>query len=126
MQILAQQKVIFVVTHGQEFKDRLESPLHLATMAAMVDAEVIMIYTMAAGLLLKKGVPENLKVEGKENSYLETLREAKDLGVKIYVCSPVLEMYNLKREDFIDELDDIVGGMFLVTESLEADVTYTF
>ncbi|MCG3222087.1 MAG: DsrE family protein, partial [Candidatus Heimdallarchaeota archaeon] len=61
-----------------------------------------------------------------KNPYIETLRDAKEVGVKIYVCSPVLEMYNLTREDFIEEVDDIVGGMFLVTESLEADVVYTF
>ncbi len=123
---LSNQKVIFVVTHGEEFKERLEPPLHLASLAAMLDAEVKIVYTMSAGLLLKKGVPDNLIPLGKEKTYLETLKEAKEVGVKIYVCSPVLEMYNLKREDFIEELDDIVGGMFLVTESLDADVTYTF
>ena len=123
---MTEQKVIFLVTHGQEHTDRLEAPLHLASLAAMLDAEVKMIYTMAAGLLLKKGVPENLVPLGKKTTYLETLREAKEAGVKIYVCSPVLDMYDLKREDFIDELDDIVGGMFAVTESLDAKVTYTF
>ena len=123
---LADQKVVFIITHGQEFKDRLESPLHLATLAALLDAEVKVIYTMSAGLLLKKGVPEKLIPLGKESTYLETLKEAKEVGVKIYVCSPVLDMYNLKREDFIDELDDIVGGMYAVTESLDANVTYTF
>ena len=124
--MMPEQKIVFVVTHGKEFKERLEPPLHLASLAAMLDAEVIMVYTMSAGLLLKKGVPENLiPMEGK-NPYIETLREAKEVGAKIYVCSPVLEMYNLTRKDFIEEVDDIVGGMFLVTESLEADVVYTF
>lgn len=123
---LSNQKVIFVVTHGEEFKERLEPPLHLAALAAMLDADVKMVFTMSAGLLLKKGIPENLIPISKGKTYLETLKEAKEAGVKIYVCSPVLEMYNLKREDFIDEVDDIVGGMFLVTESLDADVTYTF
>jgi predicted peroxiredoxin len=123
---LSNQKVIFVVTHGEEFKERLEPPLHLATLAAMLDADVKIVFTMSAGLLLKKGVPEKLKPLGKEKTYLDTLKEAKEVGVKIFVCSPVLEMYNLKREDFIEELDDIVGGMYLVTESLDADVTYTF
>ena len=123
---LSTQKVIFVVTHGVEVIDRLEPPLHLATLAALLDAEVKMVYTMSAGLLLKKGTPDRLKAIGKENTYLETIREAKEAGVQIYVCSPVLDMYDLKREDLIEEVDDIVGGMYLVTESLEADVTYTF
>lgn len=126
MLILSTQKIIFLVTHGEEFKDRLEPPLHLATLAALLEAEVKMIYTMSAGLLMKKGVPDKLKAIGKENTLLETIQEAKEAGVQIYVCSPVLDMYNLTREDLIDEVDDIVGGMYLVTESLEADVTYTF
>ncbi|MCG3226177.1 MAG: DsrE family protein [Candidatus Heimdallarchaeota archaeon] len=123
---MPEQKVVFVITHGEEYKERLEPPLHLATMAAALDAEVMLLYTMSAGLLLKKGVPENLFPMKGKNPYIETLRETKEEGVKIYVCSPVLEMYNLSREDFIDEVDDIVGGMFLVTESLKADVVYTF
>lgn len=126
MFLLSKQKVVFVVTHGEEFKERLEPPLHLATMAAALEAEVMLVFTMAAGLLLKKGVPENLFSKESKKPYIEILRETKEEGVKVYVCSPVLEMYNLKREDFIDEVDDIVGGMFLVTESLKADVVYTF
>ncbi len=126
MFILTVQKVVFIVTHGKEAKDRLATPLHLAALATMLDADVKMIYTMAAGLLLKKGIPEKLLPLGKEIPYLETLRETKEAGVKIYLCSPVLEMYNLKRDDFIDEVDDIVGGMYSITESLDADVTFTF
>ena len=122
---MPKQKVVFFVTHGEEFKDRLETPLHLATLAAMLDAEVMMVFSMAGGLLLKKGVAENLiPMEGR-SPYIETIREAKEAGVKIYVCSPVLEMYGLKRDDFIEEVDDIVGGMFMVTESLKADALFT-
>jgi predicted peroxiredoxin len=120
------QKVVFVITHGKEFKDRLEPPLHLASLAAMLDTEVKMIYTMSAGLLLKKEIAENLIPKEGKQAYIETLREAKNEGVKIYVCSAVLETYGLKRDDFIEEVDDIVGGMYLITESLDADTVFTF
>ncbi|MHA1685538.1 MAG: DsrE family protein [Candidatus Heimdallarchaeaceae archaeon] len=120
------QKVIFIVTHGEDEKERLEPPFHLATLAAMLDIEVIMVFTMAAGLLLKKGVPENLVVKKTKKPLIDTIREAKEAGVKIYVCSPVLDWHDLKHEDFIEEVDDIVGGMFLITESLDAAATYTF
>ncbi len=121
-----QDKIIFVITQGEEHKNRLEIPLHLASLAAMLDVDVKMVYTMSAGLLLKKGVAEHLIPKEGRKSLIETIREAKEAGVKIYVCSPVLEWNDLKREDFIDEVDDIVGGMFLITESLDAKVTYTF
>lgn len=122
----ARQKAVFIVTHGEEHKERLEPPFHLALLSAMLDAEVIMVFTMSAGLLLKKGVAENLIPKEGRKPLIETIREAKEAGVKIYVCSPVLDWYGLKREDFIDEVDDIVGGMFLVTEAMDANVTYTF
>ena len=114
-----------MVTFGENYPDRLEPPLHLAGLGAALDTEVIMVYSMSGGLLLKKGNAERIVPFGK-NTYLESVREVKEYGVKIYVCSPTLERYGLTREDFIDEVDDIVGGMYFVTQALEADVTFTF
>ncbi|MHA1303686.1 MAG: DsrE family protein [Candidatus Heimdallarchaeaceae archaeon] len=120
------KKMVFFVTRGEESKETLEPPLHLATLAAMLDTEVVMIYTARAGLLLKKGVAENIIPQEGRKPLIETIREAKEAGVKIYVCSPVLEWNNLKKEDFITEVDDIVGGMTAVNEALEATSTISF
>ncbi len=46
---------------------------------------------------------------------------ARDRTPKLYT----LEVY-LIEGPFIEEVDGFVGAMFVVTESLEADVTYTF
>ncbi len=119
------QKILIMVTFGENYPDRLEPPLHLASLGAALDTEVIMVYSMSGGLLLKKGNAERIVPMGK-NTYLESVREVKEYGVKIYVCSPTLERYGLTREDFIDEVDDIVGGMYFVTQALDADVTFTF
>ena len=120
------EKIIFVVTNGEDRHDMLEPPLFLATLAAAIDVEVIMVYSGAAGLLLQKGTPENLVSKPGRRKYIELIRDAKNEGVKIYVCSPVLEYYDLSEKDFITECDGIVGGMFLITESLEAKATYTY
>ncbi len=121
-----QEKIVFVVTNGEERRDMLEIPLNLAMLAAAIDVEVIMTYTGAAGLLLKQGVAEKLTAKEGGTPLIQTIRSAKEAGVKIYVCSPVLDLYNLKKEDFIEEITGIAGGMFLITESLEANVTYTY
>ncbi len=120
------EKIVFVVTYGEKRRDMLEIPLNLAMLAAAIDVEVIMTYTGAAGLLMKKGVAENLIPKEGGKPLIETIRATIESGVKIYVCSPVLDWYHLKKEDFIEEITGIVGGMFLITESLEADVTYTY
>ena len=54
------------------------------------------------------------------------VKEVKEYGVKVYVCSPTLERYGLTKEDFIEEVDDIVGGMYAITEAIDAKVTFTF
>ena len=133
------QKVLIMVTFGEDFPDRLEPPVHLATLSATLDTEVQMIYTMSGGLLftmtllvvpfyllLKKGNAERIvSAEGKQ-PYIEMIREIKEFGVKVFVCSPTLERYGLTRDDFVDEVDDIVGGMYAVTEALESDLVFTF
>jgi predicted peroxiredoxin len=120
------QKVLIMVTFGEDHPDRYDPPLHLATLSTTLDTEVQMIYTMDGGLLLKKGIAEKLSSGEDRPTYIEMVREAKEFGVKIYICSPVLERNNLTREDFIDEVDDIVGGMYAVTEAIDADLVFTF
>ncbi len=120
------QKILIMVTFGENYPDRLEPPLHLAGLGAALDTEVSMVYTMSGGLLLKKGNAERIVPMAGKKTYLESVQEVKEYGVKIYVCSPTLERYGLTREDFIDEVDDIVGGMWAVTEALDSDLTLTF
>ncbi|MHA1874218.1 MAG: DsrE/DsrF/DrsH-like family protein [Candidatus Heimdallarchaeaceae archaeon] len=120
------KKMIIIVTKREESKETLEPPLHIATMAALLDAEVKMFYTAKARLLLKKGVAENLVHQEGRQPLIETIREAKEAGVQIYVCTPVLEWNKLNKNDFIEEIDGIVGAMTLVKESLEASSTISF
>ncbi len=44
----------------------------------------------------------------------EMIKTAKDMGIKLHACSTTMDVMGLKREDLIDEVDDIVGaGTFL-------------
>lgn len=38
------------------------------------------------------------------------LRQAKELGAKVYACSMMAEVMGLKRDDFGDLIDDVVGA----------------
>ncbi|RDD53757.1 MAG: peroxiredoxin family protein [Candidatus Korarchaeota archaeon NZ13-K] len=59
------------------------------------------------------------------SSIREMIRECKELGVKFYACSNTVELMGLKREQLIDEVDDIVGATtFLEMASEDAIVLF--
>jgi uncharacterized protein len=120
------QKIIFVLTNLEDNPMMLETPFNLALLAAAIDVEVAMVFTGKAGKLLKKVVADITFSRPNKPSLLENIRKMKNEGIKIYLCSPVLDFYELKKEEMIEEIDAIIGGMFLITESLEADVVYSF
>ncbi len=53
-------------------------------------------------------------VEGMKNNNVapwnEMLRQAKEMGAHVYACSMMCGVMNLKKEDFNDLVDDIVGA----------------
>ncbi len=49
----------------------------------------------------------------------EMIKECKDSGVKFYACSTTMEMFGLKREDLIDEVDDVVGATTFMNMAME-------
>jgi hypothetical protein len=72
-------------------------------------------------------VPEQLKI--KRGSGGATLRhfmdQAVDLGVKLYVCQPSLDLNDLKMEDLIDGVE-MIGGAAFNNMALEADQVICF
>ncbi len=49
----------------------------------------------------------------------EMIKECKDLGVKFYACSTTMEMFGLRREDLIEEVDDVVGATTFMNMAME-------
>ena len=35
---------------------------------------------------------------------------AKESGVKIYACSPTMNLFGMKKEDLVEVVDDIIGA----------------
>ncbi len=121
------KKYLYLVTHGTETPERSASPFFLATTAALMDHESTMVFTITATSLLKKGVAENLHI--KETGESSTLKffidQAREAGVKLYVCAPSLDLNNCTIDDLI-EVDGVVGGTALNEMAAEADVVITF
>lgn len=65
---------------------------------------------------------KRMKVK-KVQSLHEMIKDAKELGVKFLVCDMSMDIMGLQKEEFIDEVDDIVGVGTYLKESKDASMT---
>jgi predicted peroxiredoxin len=120
-------KYLYILTTGAEAPERSASPFFLATTAALMDAESAMVFTITATSLLKQGVAEDLYIKGYgQGSNLRFfIDQARDAGVKFFVCAPSLDLNDCTMDDLIP-VDGVVGGTALNEMAAEADVVITF
>lgn len=121
------KKCLYIHTSGVEAPQRSASPFFLATTAALMDYDATMVFTITATSLLKKGVAEELRTkESGDSAMLKFfIDQARDAGVKFYVCAPSLDLNDCTVDDLI-EVDGVVGGTALNEMALEADLVITF
>lgn len=120
-------KVLYIHTIGTETPERTATPFYLAATGALSDMDVTIIFTMKGTGLLKKGVAETIHVkEGGDVNLRYFIEQAKESGVKFLVCAASLDLNEMRKEDLIDEVDDIIGGATINDMALEADAVLTF
>jgi len=122
------KRILYVQTHGVDMPERSATPFYLAAAGAAMDADVGIYFTMNGPTLLQKGVPETLVVPkkgggGRELAYF--IQQARDCGVRLYVCQPSLDLHALKLEDLIDGVE-MIGGAAFNDMALNADAVITF
>ena len=55
---------------------------------------------------------------------LDHIREAKSAGVVFKVCTPTLQLWG---KNIISEIDETVGGAYIITEAMDDSVvTFTY
>lgn len=118
-------KILIVMTSGPETPRRCGTPFFLAAVAAAMEYEVEMICTIDGILLLKKGVAENLRVIEGGKPILAFMRDAIEAGVKIYACTSPMELHSMTKDDLIPECAGLVGGAYLISEGVKADLVLT-
>ncbi|MHC1608782.1 MAG: DsrE/DsrF/DrsH-like family protein [Candidatus Methanofastidiosia archaeon] len=64
---------------------------------------------------------KRMKEKNVKNLY-EMMQDAKELGAKFLVCDMSMDIMGLQKEEFIDEVDDIVGVGTYLKESKNSDV----
>ena len=115
-------RLLIMMTSGPDNPHRLGTPFFQAMAAAALDYEALIVTTMDATMLMKKGVAEQLCVkEGAGKTVLDFIRDSKAGGVKLYVCPASLSLHDLTMEDLIPEVDGAMGAAKYTEVGLDDD-----
>ena len=106
---MADDKVMIIMASGPDTPRRCATPFFFASLAAAMDYDVTMFFTIDGTLLLKKGMAETVypKTGGKPVSSF--LQDAMDAGVTFLACTASTELHDLQPSDLIDGVK-MVGG----------------
>lgn len=66
---------------------------------------------------------KKLAAEYKVASPTELLQMSIDMGVRLHPCQMTMDLYGLKREDFIDGIQPSLGAASFIDMAAKADVT---
>lgn len=120
------KQVFIVATFGPANPERCPAPFLFAQAAANGGARVSLCFVLQAPLLLKQGVAENLYAKPGGRSIREFIDETMAAGVQFFVCDAAMQLCDMTPEDLIEEIENLVGPSFVITQGLEADLAYTF
>lgn len=119
------KRILYVQTTGTEQPERSATVFFLAASGAAMDMEVGIFFTQYGPTLLQRGVPETLRVRKGGVTLGHFMEQARDVGVKFYVCQPSLELTELKMQDLIEGVE-MIGGAAFNNMALEADRVICF
>ena len=119
-------KVLYVQTHGVNDPGRSATPFFLAASAAAMECEVAIYFTMYGPQLLQKDVIDKIGPKGDRGQPLSYfIAQATDLGVRLLVCQPSLDLNDLAIEDLIDGIE-MIGGAAFNDMAIQADAVVSF
>ena len=118
--------VVVFVTTGPETPQRCATPFYMANMAAVMDNEAEMIFQIDGVLLMKKGVAEGLMAKEGGKKIIDFIRDAKEAGVEMKVCSAALQLHDMTPDDLIEECDEVVGAAYMIDQALDANLVLCY
>lgn len=119
------ESVLIVMTSGPETPRRCASPFHFASLAAAMDYETYMFFTIDGILLLKQGVAEALYAKAGGKPVSEFRRQAQEAGVHFIACTSSMDLHDLRPEDLIDGVK-LAGGATMLELAEDARTVLTF
>jgi predicted peroxiredoxin len=119
-----EDKILIIMTSGPDTPRRCATPFFFATLAAAMDYEVSMFFTIDGTLLLKKGMAETIYPKAGGKPVSDFLKDAMEAGVQFTACTASMELHDLTAKDLIDGVK-LVGGASMWQMS-EDSKTLTF
>ena len=107
-----EDRILIMVTSGPDTPRRCATPFFMATLAAAMDYDVTMFFTIDGTLLLKKGLAATIYPKAGGKSVEAYLNEALEAGVKMTACTASTELHGLVPEDLIDGVKMVGGASF--------------
>jgi predicted peroxiredoxin len=122
------KKILYVQTHGENDPERTATPFFLATAGAAMDNEVAIYFTMNGPQCVAKGNGEKIFIprkggNGKELKYF--IDQAVEMGVRLFVCQPSLDLHGYTMEDMIEGVE-MIGGAAFNDMAVRADAVIAF
>ncbi len=109
---MEEDKILIMMTSGPDTPRRCATPFFMATLAAAMDYDVTMFFTIDGTLLLKKGMAATIFPKAGGKSVESYLNEALESGVKMTACTASTELHGLTAKDLIDGVKMVGGASF--------------
>ena len=109
------KRFLIVSTYGSDCAERCYAPYVLGMTAAATGHKVEIFHMMDAAELGMAGVIDIIKAPPPMQPFREIVKEAEELGVKIYICEQSAAFRNITKDtlrkgvEFRDVLDCING-----------------
>lgn len=122
---MADDKVMIIMTSGPDTPRRCATPFFFASLAAAMEYEVTMFFTIDGTLLLKKGLAETIYPKAGGKPVSDFIQDALDAGVNFLACTASTELHDLQPSDLIDGVK-MVGGATMWQLSEDSKTVLTF
>jgi len=122
---MADDQVMIIMTSGPDTPRRCATPFFFASLAAAMEYEVTMFFTIDGTLLLKKGMAETIYPKAGGKPVSDFIQDALDAGVTFLACTASTELHDLQPSDLIDGVK-MVGGasMWQLAEDCKTVLTF--
>ncbi len=120
------KQVLIVATCGPELPQRTPAPFLFAQQAAAQGHQVSICFVLQAPLLLKRDLIGTVRAKEGGRTMREWVDETLAAGVTFYVCDAALQLCDMTPDDLIDEVENLVGPSFLITQGLASDLVLSF
>jgi uncharacterized protein len=122
---MADDTVLIVMTSGPDTPRRCATPFFMASLAAAMEYDVTMFFTIDGTLLLKKGMAESIYPKKGGKPVSDFIQDALDAGVKFLACTASTELHDLQPSDLIDSVK-MVGGATMWQLAEDAKTVLSF